>query len=74
MEVAVPPAVVLVAPAVNDVVPEGANHMALVASPEETTVTAAPPTAEAEAAKTVFWFVGATVSILKAIAPLFAVA
>ena len=43
MEVAVPPAVVMVAPAEKEVVPDGANQMLLVASPELTTVTLAPP-------------------------------
>ena len=59
MEVAVPPAVVIVAPAEKEVVPEGANQTLLEAVPEETIVTVAPPILVTEAAKTVSWLVGA---------------
>ena len=62
MDVAVPPAVVMVAPALNDVVPVGANQIALDASPELTTVTLAPPSTASADANTVFWFVGAALS------------
>ena len=46
IEVAVPPAVVIVAPAEKTVVPEGANQILLVAFPELTTVTLEPPVLE----------------------------
>jgi hypothetical protein len=52
--VAVPPAVVIVDPAVKTVVPDGANQIAFQAVPEETTVTAVLGVSEIEAAKTVF--------------------
>ena len=60
--VAAPPAVVIVEPAVKAVVPDGANQTLLVASPDETMVTLAPPTLETDEAKTVSSLVGAVVS------------
>ena len=65
MVVAVPPAVVMVAPALNTVVPLGANQMLLVASAELTTVTVAPPCLETLVANTVSWLVGAVLSTVK---------
>ena len=64
--VAVPPAVVMVAPATKLVVPDGANHTLLVAFPELTIVTDAPPCLLTLDANTVSWFVGAVVSITMA--------
>jgi hypothetical protein len=54
MVVAVPPAVVIVGPATKLVVPAGANQTLLLASPELTMVTAAPPVVVTLGVKTVF--------------------
>ena len=70
MLVAVPlDALVMVAPSAKVVVPAGANQTLLVASPELTMVTVAPPFLVTLAAKTVSWLVGAVLSTVK-VAPL----
>ncbi len=58
----VPLAVVIVAPAVNVLVPDGANQTLLLAFSEETMVTSAPPVLEIEDANTVSWLLGAVLS------------
>ena len=62
IEVAVPPALVIVADSTKLVVPAGASQTEFAASPLETMVKAALPLAEAEAARTVFWLAGAVLS------------
>ena len=62
IELAVPPAVVMVAPATKLVVPAGANQTLPVASPELTIVTASSAALLTAAANTVSWLVGAKVS------------
>ena len=66
MVVAVPlTAFVILAPATKVVVPAWANHTLLVASPELTMVTVAPPFLVTLVAKTVFWLVGALLSTVR---------
>lgn len=66
MVVAVPlAALVMVGPAVKVVVPDGANQTLLVASPELTMATVAPPILVTLVAKTVFWLVGAVLSTVR---------
>jgi hypothetical protein len=65
MVAASPDAVVIVAPAENELVPEGANQIASAESPVPVMVTVAPPFTEIEVANAVFWEVGGTVSTVQ---------
>ena len=67
--VAVPLAVVIVVLVTKLVVPDGANQILSVASPELTMVTDEPPLLVTLDAKTVSWFVGVVLSTMK-VAPL----
>ena len=59
----------MVGPVTKVVVPDGASQTLLMASPELTMVTVAPPFLVTLVAKTVFWLVGAVLSTVK-VAPL----